>query len=67
SGPPRTDPPPKGWMVPEVIVPAPPRELPSQNHAAVDAAERHARTITQGMAILAGSLMFVVLIVVLVR
>lgn len=67
SGPPQASPPPRGWKVPEVVVPLPPRKLPDQDHAAVIAADRRARVVTQGMAILAASLMFVVLIVALVR
>ena len=67
SGPPRMVPPPQGWKVPEVIVAAAPRRLPEQDHKAIDAEESRARTLTHGVGILAGSLMFVVLIVILVR
>ena len=67
SGPPPNTRPPRGWQVPQVVTPAPPRELPRQDHRALDAEESRARTLTHGVGILAGALMFVVLIVILVR
>lgn len=67
NGPPRSTPPPKGWKVPEVIAVAPPRELPPQNHASIDAAESRARTFSQGLAVLTAALLFVVLIILVVR
>ncbi|HZE40287.1 MAG TPA: hypothetical protein VE172_15895 [Stackebrandtia sp.] len=67
TGPPHSAPPPRGWKVPEVIVPAAPRELPSQDHEAIEDAETQARTFSHGLAILAASLMIVVLIVYIVR
>lgn len=67
KGPPKTVRPPQGWKVPEVIKPAPPRELPEQDHEAIDSAESMARTLTHGVAIIAGSLMFIVLLVVVLQ
>lgn len=67
TGPPKATPPPKGWKVPEVVAVAPPRELPPQRHAAIDAAEARARTFSQGLAMLTAALLFVVLVVLVVR
>ena len=67
SGPPRSAPPPPGWKVPEVVATAPPRQLPKQNQTAIDAAESRARTFSQGLAVLAGALLFVVFVVLMVR
>lgn len=67
TGPPKTVRPPRGWKVPEVVKPAPPRKLPEQDTKAIDAEESRARTLTHGVGILAGSLMFVVLVIILIR
>jgi hypothetical protein len=61
QGPPRTTPPPTGWRPPHVIQPAPPRRLPEQDHAAIDEDEARARTLTRGLAMVAGALLLVVL------
>ncbi|MPZ27178.1 MAG: hypothetical protein GEV12_12400 [Micromonosporaceae bacterium] len=53
-GPPPTTPPPPGWRPPVVSRPAPPRELPPQDHAALDAAERTARRLSLAIAAVAG-------------
>lgn len=60
SGPPPTTPPPPGWRPRVVVRPAPPRELPPQDHAALDAAERIARRVTWGVAAAAGVIVLVV-------
>jgi len=39
---------------------APPRRLPDQNHAAIDDDEARARTLTRGLAMVAGALLLVV-------
>lgn len=44
--PPPTVAPPMGWRPAHVVMTAPPRALPEQDHAAIDAAERSARTVT---------------------
>lgn len=44
--PPPTVAPPTGWRPLHVVATAPPRALPEQDHAAVDAAEHRARTVT---------------------
>ena len=67
TGPPPTLPPPAGWTVRQVIEVAPPRKLPAQDREAIHAQRLRARTITQGIAILSVSFMFVILLVVMVR
>lgn len=67
TGPPATKPPPPGWRVPTVVRPTPPRRLPHQDYASIDAAERQSRAVTKGIAVLAASVMFLVLLVVWVR
>ena len=67
EGPPRAVPPPSGWRVPVVVNAAPPRRLPEQDAAGIDAAERSARTFSTGFGILAGAVMIVLLFVVIVR
>lgn len=61
QGPPPTTPPPADWRPPHVIQPAPPRRLPDQDHAAIDEDEARARTLTRGLAMVAGALLLVVL------
>lgn len=63
QGPPPTTPPPPGWKPQVVVRPAPPRRLPAQDHAALDAAERAARRFTWVLAAIAGVIMLVVLCV----
>lgn len=53
-GPPPTTPPPPDWRPPYVTRPHPPRPLPEQDHAAIDAAERQARRVTWAVAAVAG-------------
>lgn len=55
-GPPPSTPPPPGWRPALVVRPAPPRRLPAQDHAALDAAERAARRLTWAVAASAGVL-----------
>jgi hypothetical protein len=55
-GPPPSTPPPAGWRPALVVRPAPPRRLPAQDHAALDAAERAARRLTWAVAAGAGVL-----------
>jgi hypothetical protein len=51
-GPPPTTPPPTGWQPPQVLEPAPPRPLPAQDHARIDADEARARQVTMIMGML---------------
>ena len=51
--PPPTVAPPSGWRPLQVINPPVPRSLPPQNHAAIDAAEENARTLTRTVGIMA--------------
>ena len=60
QGPPPTTAPPADWRPPQVYQPAPPRRLPDQNHAAIDDDEARARTLTRGLAMVAGALLLVV-------
>jgi hypothetical protein len=61
QGPPPTIAPPAGWSPPQVVQPAPPRSLPRQDHAAIDEDEARARTLTRGLAMVAGALLLVLL------
>ncbi|HEY8473103.1 MAG TPA: hypothetical protein VIL37_10785 [Natronosporangium sp.] len=49
TGPPPTTPPPRDWRPPVTYQPLPPRKLPPQDHAALDAEERDARRFTLGL------------------
>jgi hypothetical protein len=51
--PPPTAPPAHGWRPAVVVATAPPRPLPPQDHAAIDAAEDAARRFTVGVAVVA--------------
>ncbi|OLB75027.1 MAG: hypothetical protein AUI14_22110 [Actinobacteria bacterium 13_2_20CM_2_71_6] len=63
AGPPRTTPPPRGWRPRLLVQPPPPRELPAQDLARIDAEEREARTITYGIGLMAGAILLVVLLI----
>jgi hypothetical protein len=60
-GPPPTIPPPAGWQPPFVVQPAPPREMPAQDHAGLDAQEQSAKTITYGVGMVAGAILLIVM------
>jgi len=47
-----------------VVQAPPPRELPKQDHAAIDDDEQTARTITYGVTMVAGSIMVLLLLVI---
>jgi hypothetical protein len=61
QGPPPMTPPPAGWRPPHIVQPVPPRNLPRQDHGAIDEQEARARTLTQGMAMVAGAILLIVL------
>ncbi|GAB3992812.1 hypothetical protein GCM10029992_02880 [Glycomyces albus] len=63
DGPPPNDPPPRGWRVETVALPTEPRQMPAQDHGAIDAAEQQARLVTHWTALLAVALMFAVIII----
>jgi hypothetical protein len=63
SGPPRSTPPPPDWRPRTLIQVPPPRSLPPQDAAALDAAEREARTITYGVGMVAGAVLLILLFV----
>ncbi|MEV4210453.1 hypothetical protein [Micromonospora sp. NPDC049662] len=48
AGPPPSVTPPAGWRPPVHLEPAPPRRLPPQNTAALDAAEQRSQRVTYG-------------------
>ncbi len=50
-----------------MVQPAAPRQLPAQDPATVDAAERSARTTTYGVGILAGAIVLILMFVVCAR
>jgi hypothetical protein len=54
-------PPPYAWQPAHVVEPAPPRSLPVQDHPAIDADEARARTLTYGLAAVAGAVLLIVL------
>ncbi|MFY1675046.1 hypothetical protein ACN27G_34765 [Plantactinospora sp. WMMB334] len=60
-GPPPSTTPPPGWRPPLHVNPAPPRPLPSQDHAALDAAEGSARTLTYGIGMVGGAVILVLM------
>jgi hypothetical protein len=60
GGPPRSQPPPHGWRPPYVIRAGDPRELPAQDAAGLDRAERGARTLTLGIGMIAGAVTLIV-------
>jgi hypothetical protein len=63
TGPPRADPPPHGWRTPVVVQPAGPRTLPPQDPDRLDAEEQSARTLTYGVAMVAGAVMVLLVLV----
>ena len=52
--PPPTVAPPAGWRPPRVLKPAAPRQLPTQDHAAIDTAEEQARALTRVLGVASG-------------
>ncbi|MET8119317.1 hypothetical protein [Micromonospora sp. NPDC005189] len=54
SGPPPSVPPPTGWRPPVHLQPAPPRRLPPQDMADLDAAEQRSQRVTYGFGAAAG-------------
>jgi hypothetical protein len=64
AGPPRTVPPPPGWRLPRVAQLPPARTLPVQDTALLDAEDQMARTFTYGIAMVAGAIMVVLLLLI---
>ncbi|MEN3612033.1 translation initiation factor 2 [Plantactinospora sp. ZYX-F-223] len=60
-GPPPSTTPPPGWRPPLHVQPAPPRALPAQDHAALDAEEGSARTLTYGVGLVGGAVVLVLM------
>jgi hypothetical protein len=67
SGPPPTNPPPTGWRPPVVARPPTPARLPEQNHDRIDVEEQAARTLTQGIGLVVGAVMLVLLLFLCAR
>jgi hypothetical protein len=67
SGPPRSQLPARVIPAPLIQPPPPPRELPPQDHDAIDAEERQAQLITFGLAGVAGVLALLLMLVVFLR
>jgi hypothetical protein len=67
TGPPRTTPPSPDWRPRTLIQVPPPRRMPAQDGARLDSQEREARTITYGIGMVAGAVLFIVLIVLCAR
>ncbi len=61
GGPPPSSPPPTGWRPEHIVEPLPPRLLPAQDHALIDNEEARARTLSTGIAIVAGALIVILL------
>ncbi|MGC4849068.1 hypothetical protein ACLQ3F_17630 [Micromonospora sp. DT15] len=61
SGPPPSVPPPAGWRPPVHLQPAPPRRLPPQDMADLDAAEQRSQRVTYGFGAAAGVVLLVLL------
>ena len=60
-GPPVSSVPPAGWRPSHIVEPAPPRQLPAQDHAAIDDQEARARTLTLGIALVAAAIVAILL------
>ena len=58
--PPPTVAPSAGWRTPRVLEPAAPRQLPVQNHAAIDLDEERARALTRVLGVAAGLVLVVI-------
>jgi hypothetical protein len=67
TGPPTAVPPPPGWRPPVEYEPAPPRQLPEQDHTELDTAEQSARTITLGVGLAVGAIVLIVVCVLCSR
>ncbi|MBM0279118.1 hypothetical protein [Micromonospora tarensis] len=61
AGPPPSVPPPAGWRPPVHLQPAPPRQLPPQDMADLDAAEQRSQRVTYGFGAAAGVVLLVLL------
>jgi hypothetical protein len=65
--PPPTLPPPAGWRPPQIVIQAPPRQLPHQDHTAIDQAEESARAVTRTTGIIAAVLLIGLMVVLCAR
>ena len=67
SGPPPSNPPPANWRPPLVQRPVPPRQLPEQDHDRLDVEEQAARTLSQGIGMVAGAVLLVLMLILCAR
>jgi hypothetical protein len=67
AGPPPTAPPLHWVPAPVIRPPAPPRALPPQDHAALDAQDRQAQLVSYGVGIAAGALALLLVAVIVLR
>jgi len=67
SGPPPTNPPPAGWRPPIVATPPRPGRLPAQDHDRIDVEEQAARTLTQGIGLVVGAILLVLMLLLCAR
>ena len=62
EGPPRTTPPSPQWRPRRIVQPSAPRRLPSQDHAAIDAEEEQARSLTRLLGWVGGGALLLVVV-----
>jgi hypothetical protein len=67
GGPPPSNPPPANWRPPLVQRPVPPRQLPEQDHDRLDVEEQAARTLSQGIGMVAGAVLLVLMLILCAR
>jgi hypothetical protein len=67
SGPPPSNPPPAGWRPPIVATPPDPGRLPAQDHDRIDVEEQAARTLTQGIGLVVGAILLVLMLFLCAR
>jgi hypothetical protein len=60
--PPPMNAPPAGWRPVRIVEPAPPRALPAQDHAAIDADEERARQVTRNVGLAAVAVIGILMI-----
>lgn len=67
QGPPHGAPAPATWSPPVIVPVTPPRDMPGQDHARIDAEERGARTMSQGIGLVAGAVVVILIFVLCAR
>ncbi|WP_433531195.1 hypothetical protein ACQPYA_03530 [Micromonospora sp. CA-263727] len=67
GGPPPTTAPPPGWRPPVHLRPAPPRRLPAQDMATLDAQEQRAQRVTWGVGAVAAAVLLILVCLLCTR